>query len=476
MASGRAFLLALLPLATLRAQDLALDVRPLPDARGAVAITASPFDIWIATPTSLSRWPRIGDAPAVWYGAGHDLPMAGLADLCWDAPSGTLRLQGRDGVSYTWSEPFQRASPSDAHLECTSPISRQIPSSELPALIPEADGWMYQDGGLREPGGRHASIARALVVEDRDLWLITGNSGIWKGRWPSGRVAPVAGGLGETCIERAVKEPDGTLWMLGCSGSLARLGTDGSLLPLDPRSPRWFDLRDAIDIAPARPRGVWVATPAGVVHVLATGVQEVYTGRKAPFGGTPVSLVSRKDTTWCLTRHGVGRSVRSGPFRALSPSTDSVDAGLRILCLAPTRAGLLAGTATGFRLWTGNDWSHVPALRHADSRSVLKIAVQPGGDRIAWSDGVRVRVDTLPGGKGKPEVLTPKGTIHDIAWGDDGLVQIAHGAWTLWNPDNGLVRTWTLPVNAELVVPDLPWSFVAGTTGGVQARTSAWAP
>lgn len=457
------------------AQEARDDLRPLPDMRDPVGIAASAFHTWIATGTSLSRWNRIGDAPPAWYGAGRGLPSAGIASICWDSPSGTLRIQGRDGVSYVWSESFERATASDGRLSCESPISRDIAIGRLPPLAPEVDGWLYQNGRLWEPGGRHASILKAVVVDDRELWLATSNAGIWKGRWPSGRIAPLSSGLGESCIERAVKEPDGTLWLMGCSGNLARLGTDGAYQGLDPRSPRWIDLRDAIDIAPAKPRGIWVATLAGVVRVVSSGVQERFTGRKAPFGGTPVALATLEDSLWCLTSHGLAKSVRAKPFEPVI-SSDTLEAAVGILSLAPTRSGLLVGTHNGFRQYQGGRWVSPPELTHARSAQIRKIAVDHARGRIAWSDGTRIRVDSLSGGSGRPSAWDGAGTLHDFAWGSDGLLHIAHEAWTLWNPDDASVRTWNLPVQAELVVPDVPWSFIGGTTGGTQARTSAWSP
>ena len=443
--------------------------------RDPVGIVASAFHTWIATGTSLSRWNRIGDAPPAWYGAGRGLPSVGIASICWDTPSGTLRLQGRDGLSYVWSEAFESATVSDARLECSSRISREVAISELPPLVPEIDGWLHQNGRLWEPGGRHASILKAVVVEDRELWLATSNAGIWKGRWPSGRVAPMSSGLGETCIERAVKESDGTLWLMGCSGNIARLGTDGTYQGLDPRSPRWFDLRDAIDIAPAKPRGIWVATLSGVVRVVSTGVQERFTGRNAPFGGTPVALATLDDSLWCLTAHGLAKSVRAKPFEPVV-SVDSLQPAVGILSMAPSRWGLLVGTYNGFRLFRGGQWILPDVLAHTRGQSIRRIAVDHRGGRVAWSDGTRIRVDTLPGGSGKASAWDGAGAIHDFAWGSDGILQIAHGAWTLWNPEDASVRTWNLPVRAELVVSDVPWSFIGGTTGGTQARTSAWSP
>lgn len=478
LSRGRAFLLAALAVFSSRstAQDQATDLRPLPDDRNPVAMAASPFHIWIATSTSLSRWSRIGDDAPVWYGPGHDLPIDGIADACWDATSGRLRILGKDGVSYEWNESTNRATASSANLSCSSTISRLVPASKLPNLIPEAPGWMYQAGSLLEPGGgRHASIRLALVVEERDLWLATSSAGVWKGRWPSGRVTPLASGLGETCIERATRESNGTIWLLGCGGSIGRLSPEGGLQSIDPRSPRWTDLHDAIDMAPSPGGGVWIAVPTGLLRVAPQGIVQRLLGRKAPFGGTPVALASLADTVWCLSQHGLTASVDGDAFEPL-PMSDSSDA-FRILSIAPTRQGLLAGTPNGFRLWNGTGWIRPPTLGHAKNRMVLKIAVEPGNARIAWFDGSLLRVDTLPGAHGSTGAWTPpKGTLSDFGWDRDGRLHIAHVAWTTWRPDDGLSKTWTLPVNAEIVLPGAPWTFVGGTTGGIEARTSAWAP
>ena len=470
------FLAALAALCTVaHAQDQANDLRPLPDDRNPVAIAASPFHIWIATRTSLSRWSRIGDDAPVWYGPGHDLPGEGIKSACWDVPSSQLRLLGADGISYVWSESTNRATASSATLSCSSNISRQLSSSDLPNLIPETPGWMYQAGALLEPGGRHATIRLALLVENRDLWLATSNAGIWKGRWPSGRVVSLSSGLGETCIKRATRESDGTVWLLGCGGNIARLAADGGMQSIDPRSPRWTDLRRAIDLAPAQEGGAWVAVPSGVVRVTPQGIAERFLGRKAPFGGTPVALASLADTVWCLSEHGLAASIDGAAFEPI-PLGDSAT-GFRALCIAPTRQGLLAGTPNGFRLWNGSDWIRPPALAHAKNRIVYKIAVEPRNDRIAWFDGSFLRVDTLRGAHGGIGVWTPPSDdLSDFAWDRDGRLQIAHTSWTLWKPDDGLGKTWTLPVNAEIVLPGSPWTFVGGTTGGIEARTSAWAP
>lgn len=455
-------------------QDLSRDLRPLPDDRNPVAMAASPFHVWIATRTSLSRWSRIGDAPAVWYGPGHDLPSGGIVSACWDDRTGRLRLLGADNLSYEWNESTNRASPSSAGLSCESAISRIVPPKNLPNLIPEAAGWMYQAGGLREPGGREAGIRLAMVVEDRDLWLATTSAGIWKGRWPSGRVSPLSSGLGETCIERAAAERDGTVWILGCGGNIARLSPSGGMQSIDARSPRWRDLHHAIDLTPAPGGGVWVAVPSGLVRANASGITERLLGRKAPFGGLPVALATLEDTVWSLAQHGLAASSDGEDFEAI-PIEDS-GATFRILCIAPTRMGLLAGTPNGFRLWNGTRWIRPPALAHAESRPVRKIAVEPGKDRLAWFDGNVVRVDTLRRAGATGAWIPPTQTLSDFTWDRDGRLHFAHQAWTIWNPDDGQIRTWTLPVRAEIVVPGSPWTFIGGTTGGIEARTSAWSP
>jgi len=333
---------------------------------------------------------------------------------------------------------------------------------------------MYQAGALKEPGGREAKIRLAMVVEDRELWLATNTAGIWKGRWPSGRVTPLSTGLGETCIERAAAERDGSIWILGCGGSLARLPPSGEMQSIDPRSPRWRDLHHAIDLAPAPEGGVWIAVPSGLVRATASGIAERLMGRKAPFGGLPVALATLGDTVWSLAEHGLSANADGEGFEAI-PIEDS-GATFRILCIAPSRMGLLAGTPNGFRLWDGTRWVRPAALAHAESRPVLKAAVEPGKDRIAWFDGSVVRVDTLRHGGAIGAWIPPKQTLSDFAWGRDGRLHFAHQAWTIWNPDDGQSRTWTLPVRAEIVVPGSEWTFVAGPTGGIQARTSAWSP
>lgn len=459
------------------AQDPALDYRPLPDDRNPVAIAVSPFHVWIATSRSLARWSRIGDEPPLWYGPGRDLPTDGIVAACWDDRSARLRLMGADGSSYEWSESAERAQSSSAGMSCESDIYRIVPSSELPNLIPEAPGWMYQAGGLREPGGgRRAAVRLAVVVENRELWLATNTAGVWKGRWPSGRISPLSSGLGETCIERAVAASDGSVWMLGCGGSVARKSEEGLMQSIDPRSPRWTDLHHAIDLAPARGGSVWFAVPSGVVLVDRGGVLERRLGRKAPFGGEPVALASLADTVWCLAEHGLSASVRGGAFVAI-PLEDS-GSTFRVLCIAPTRRGLLAGTPNGFRLWNGDRWIRPASLTHALSRPVRRVAVEPGRDRIAWSDGTLVRVDTLSAGAGSIGAWTPpSGTLRDFAWDGDGRLHLAHVAWTIWRPDDGRMRTWTVPgVSVELVAPGSAWTFLGGTTGGIEARTSAWAP
>lgn len=450
------------------------DLRPLPDDRNPVAMAASPFHVWVATRTSLSRWSRIGGDAPVWYGPGHDLPQRGIVSACWDDRSGRLRLLGGDNASYEWNESTRRATPSSAEFRCESSISKVVVSKDLPNLIPEAPGWMYQAGSLKEPGGREAGIRLAMVVEDRELWLATTTAGIWKGRWPSGRVSPLSTGLGETCIERATTERDGSIWMLGCGGGLARLSPSGGMQSIDPRSPRWRDLHHAIALAPATDGGVWIAVPSGLVRATTSGIVERLLGRKAPFGGIPVALATLGDTTWSLAEHGLAVNVDGDGFEAI-PIEDS-GATFRILCIAPSRLGLLAGTPNGFRLWNGTRWIRPAALTHAESRPVLKIAVEPGKDRIAWFDGNVVRVDTLRHGGSIGAWIPPKQILSDFAWSRDGRLHFAHQAWTIWNPDDGQTRTWTLPIRSEIVVPGTEWTFLGGTTGGVEARTSAWAP
>jgi len=412
----------------------------------------------------------------VWYGPGHDLPEDGIAGLCWDTPTGTLRLQTHDGRTLVWSEPGARAEAAPSRLECTSSLTRRIAVTALPPLIPEPTGWMHQGAQLVEPGGRHAAILQATVIEDRELWLLTSSAGIWKGRWPSGRIAPMAAGLGESCIERAVRASDDALWMLGCSGNLARLGADGAIQAIDPRAPRWRDLRDALDLA-ADPRGgLHVAVPGGVVDITSSGVRAVRTGRKMPYGGSPLALASLRDSLWVLSLSGLSVSVDDEDWTAMSLA-DTSGAGFRVLAMAPTRSGLLVGTPGGFYRWDGKRWLRPRELAHATNHMVRQIAVDPRSERVAWSDGTRIWVDTLAGGKGAIGTwMPPSGTLGRFAWDNSGRLHIAHVAWSIWNPEDGQTRTWNLPINGEIVVPGDDWSFVAGTTGGLEARTSSWAP
>lgn len=459
-----------------RAQDQARDLRPLPDVRSPVGLAASPFHVWIATGGALSRWSRLSDDPPVWYGPGHDLPTSGISGLCWDTPSSTLRLYGHDGSTLVWSEASARAQVAPSRLECASSLARAVPVAQLPLLVPEPEGWLHQGTRLIEPGGRHARILQAIVIEDRELWLLTSNAGIWKGRWPSGRIAPMAAGLGETCIARAVRASDDALWMLGCSGNLARLASDGAIQAIDPRSPRWRELANALDLAPDPNGGVHVAVPGGVVDITASRVRAVRTGRKMPYGGSPLAVASLADTLWVLGASGVSLSIDDGDWTAL-PMSDTAGTTLRVLDLAPTRSGLLAGTSSGFFRWNGTMWVRPPELAHATSRMVRQVAVEPGTGRIAWSDGTRIWVDTLAGSKGAIGVwMPPSGTLGDFAWDSSGRLHIAHESWTIWNPADGQVRTWNLPVSSRIVVPHDSWTFVGGNTGGVEARTDAWAP
>ncbi len=458
------------------AQVLKDDLRPLPDIRSPVGIAASPFHIWIATRGALSRWSRLSDDAPVWYGPGHGLPESGLSGLCWDTPTGTLRLHGHDGSTAIWSEASAQAQLAPSRLECTSPLSRVVPVAQLPPLAPEPNGWLHQGNRLIEPGGRHASLLQAIVVEDRELWLLTSNAGIWKGRWPSGRISPMAAGLGETCISHAVRASDDALWMLGCSGNLARLASDGSIQAIDPRSPSWRELANALDLAPDPHGGIHVAVPGGVVDITASRVRSVRTGRKMPYGGTPKALATLGDTLWALGTSGLSVSVRDGEWNAL-PMFDTARTSLRILDLAPTRSGLLVGTSSGFFRWNGTMWVRPPELAHAVIRTVHKVAIEPGSGRVAWSDGTRIWIDTLAGGKGPTGVwIPPSGTLGDFAWDSSGRLHIAHVSWSIWNPEDGQTRTWNLPVSAQIVVPHDAWTFLAGTTGGIEARTQSWVP
>ncbi|MCB9495692.1 MAG: hypothetical protein H6686_02285 [Fibrobacteria bacterium] len=460
-----------------RAWDLATDVRPLPDAQSPVAITASPFHVWIATREALSRWSRIGDDAPVWFGQGHGLPTSGIASICWDDPSSALLVQGRDGRTFQWSEATQQTRELPGKQGCSNPLARTLAPSRLPPLTPEPDGWMSQAGDLIEPGGRHASIVQAVLLDEKELWLATTNAGVWKGRLPSGRIQPMSSGLGETCIREAVRTDDGALWLLGCTGRLGRLDRDGSLVGMDPRSPRWRDARDARHLAPsAEGDGVVVGTLGGAVEMSEQGIFDRWMRRKAPPGGPPEILARWKDTLWCLGSNTLSRSIRGGAFETI-PLIDSSGERFRITTITPAAGGLLAGTPDGFRLFAGDQWLRPPSLVQARSRLVRRVAFDPATGRIAWSDGDRIRVDTLPGGSGPLGSWSPpSGTIRDLAWDTRGRLHLAHGDWSIWNPRDETTRTWSMPVSVELVVPGESWTFLGGTTGGLEARNEAWAP
>jgi hypothetical protein len=75
--------------------------------------------------------------------------------------------------------------------------------------------------------------------------------------------------------------------------------------------------------------------------------------------------------------------------------------------------------------------------------------------------------------------IPPFGNITDLAWGPGGMVHIANGAWNIWNPRTNTVRTWDAGLGLTAVyavLPESPFTTLAGEGGVVRVRSSAYLP
>ena len=225
---------------------------------------------------------------------------------------------------------------------------------------------------------------------------------------------------------------------------------------------------------------MWVSVSTGLVRLSVDGIEERLLGRKAPFGGRVESCLDVGDTLWCGTQTSVGYRVGSKSFQADPPPWEATNP---VRTLQATPAGILAGTDDGFWIRSGLSWIRPAWLKSAESRQVLKLAVERQEPfRIAWWDGREVRIDTIPGHGGKPDRWIPgRSPLRSMRFDDEGRLHLAlDGSWTIWDPATGENREWGAGLGLAGAVYDIllqgERAILAGEGGGASVRVPSYAP
>jgi ligand-binding sensor domain-containing protein len=331
------------------------DPRPLGEVGRPIAIAGSPFDVWVAYPHAMVAFQRIGPPRPRWYGSAQGLPAEGIASLCYDESTQSLWIGSTTNRSYRWSPGLEIAQESALPAAgCVTRSSRQVAVSDLPPLYPSSPGWLQSAGDLVGPDGLHQQVRFGLILDGRDLWVVT-STGIWTGHSSSGRIEPVPSGLAESCTRSVVRDMEGQAWLLGCQGSISVVdATDRPKANFRPDDPQLYQLRQSLMLGPSSEGGIWVSVLDGLIRMDSRGIQDAWTGRKAPFGGRTLSCLDRMDTTWCGTENSLVRRAPSDrSFRVEAPPWD-VSSPVRGLFSTP--AGILAATDRGFWLRGPKGW------------------------------------------------------------------------------------------------------------------------
>lgn len=456
------------------------DPRPLGEIGRPVGIAGSSFEVWVAYPGALVQFPRLGRSAPRWFGSAEGLPAEGIASICYDDATQALWVGSVTGRNLRWSSGLQ-----SAHDEtpppggCRSRIARAISTSNMAPLLPSTPGWIQMGSDLSSPDGVRHHILLATVFDDRDLWLAT-DHGIWTGK-ASGRIEPVPFGLSEPCIVSTAVDSSGVAWLLGCTGSITAVDAAGrflaNLLPDDPRN---SELRAAAFAGAAGSQGIWVSVLDGLVKLDPHGVQDRWTGRKAPFGGRVLSTLEIGDTLWCGTENSlVRRQIGEKSFKVDAPPWEATGPVRQLLS---TPRGILAATDRGFWWKSPAGWTRPPFLARAlESRVYLASLEAVPPHRIAWTDGREVFVDTLPGQGGRTARWRADPPIHSLAFDGYGNVELARdGSWILWNPITDERREWraglglTGPVRRALPLGERV--LLSGEGGASTVRIPAYAP
>jgi len=456
------------------------DPRPLGEVGRPLSMAGSPFDVWVAYPHAMVVFPRIGPPRPRWYGSAQGLPAEGLASLCYDESTQSLWIGSVSGRSYRWSPGLEIAQESSLPAAgCVSRSSRQVLVSDLPPLYPSSPGWLQSAGDLVGPDGLHQRVMFGLILDGRDLWVVT-DAGIWTGHASSGRIEPVPSGLAESCTRSVVRDAEGQAWLLGCQGSISVIdATDRPKANFRPDDPQLYQLRSSRLLGSSSEGGIWVSVLDGLIRLDARGIQDSWTGRKAPFGGRTLSCLDLNDTSWCGTENSlVRKSSSEKSFRVENPPWE-VSSPVRALLTTP--AGILAATDRGFWLRGAKGWER-PQFLSGSASAILQVAVEPVEPfRIAWTDGRVLKVDTLPGHHGTPAIWIPNSPVTDLSFDRSGRLHLAiGGSWSIWNPSTNEHREWKsglgLAGDVEILSVGTDRVLLAGAGGAVSLRIAPYSP
>jgi len=456
------------------------DPRPLGEVGRPVSIAGSPFEVWVAYPHSMVVIPRMGPMHPKWYGSEQGLPEEGIASLCFDDGTQSLWIGSVTGRSFRWTPGLESAQETVLPPGgCTNRTSRPVAVSDLPPLFPSSPGWLQSAGDLVGPDGLHQRVRYGLVLDGRDLWIAT-DRGIWTGSATTGRISPVPTGLAESCIVEVLRDSSGNAWLLGCQGSISVVdASDHPLASFLPEDPQYYQLRSPHLLCPAGADGIWVSVLDGVLRMDPRGLQEAWTGRKAPFGGRTLYCLETGDTLWCGTENSlVRKSPSDRAFRVDAPPRAGPGPVTKLLA---TPAGLLAATDKGFWWEAPDGWKRPPFLA-GQSSPIQSVAAEPLEPwRIAWSDGRVLRVDTLPGHPGASASWIQDRPIASMAFDQSGRLQLAlGGSWSIWNPSTDEHREWRsgLGLSGDIDVLSI-WNdrvILAGRQGAVSVRMAPYMP
>lgn len=462
-------------------QDLSLfDPRPFGETGRPLGLAGSAFEVWVAYPNALLQFRRMGNDAPKWFGIAQGIPLDGIASICYDDPSQSLWIRAVSGKWLRWSASFGSAREENPPVGgCTSKLARDLDLNTLAHLTPSAPGWLRMGSDFIDPQGNRTHIRQAISLDDRDLWITT-DGGVWSGRSVTGRVDPRPAGLAETCIGRMALDSSGAIWMQGCEGSFTALVDQSPRATFLPSEPRNYELRSPRLLGPSGTRGVWVSVFDGMVRLTTDGLSERLLGRKAPFGGRALSTLERGDTLWCGTEKSLSYRVRTKPFVSDLPPWEAPGA---VTALLGTPLGVLAATADGFWLRSGEGWKRPAWAPRAISRPLHKAVMerQPP-HRVAWWDGREIHIDTLAGFGGQPDRWIPgRSVLRSMAFDDQGRLHLAlDGSWVVWNPQSGEQREWKSGLGLSGDIYDcLPMGervILGGQGGATSVRIPSYAP
>jgi hypothetical protein len=456
------------------------DPHPFGETGRPVGLAGSAFEVWVAYPSALLQFRRMGDDTPKWFGTNQGLPGEGIASICFDEPSQSLWVRSSTERWFRWSAGLESArEETPPAAGCVSRLGKPLDIASIANLNPAPAGWIRMGSDLVDPRGARIRIQHAMSLDDRELWLAT-DQGVWTGRSITGRIEPRTTGLAEACATRIAPDSSGVIWLQGCEGSFTAL-RDGNpratFLTTDSRN---ADLRSSRLVGTSSSRGVWVSVADGLVRLSIDGFEDRLLGRKAPFGGRVLSIFESQDTLWVGTQNSLSFRVRSKTFSVDVPPWETPGP---VNALLSTPTGLLAATNDGFWLRVGTTWMRPAWLKRAQTRNIVHAVVESQEPfRVAWWDGREACVDTLPGHGGKPDRWLPERTpLRALEFDREGRLHLAlGGSWFIRNLQSGETREWKAGLGLTGDIYDVhvqnDRAILAGVGGGASVRIPSYAP